>query len=308
MISYKNNNFVSSESCVVALGCFDGVHLGHKAVISEAVRIAGDLSVKSAVWTFDAPPRNFFNPSASPIITDRDEKRRLMRSLGIDIFVSVPFDLAVSALSACEFFVDILLGKLNAVHIVCGFNYSFGKNGEGNAKLLEELCREHGVGLSCISPIDIDGTPVSSSVIRSAVENGDMDTVQKYLGRPYAINTLVINGQKLGRRLGFPTINQVFKEGILVPRNGVYITRVSISSKKYFGITNVGVRPTVGGKVLCAETHILNFSGDLYGQKLRVEFLRFMRPETKFSSVEELSEKVHLDIEEARKIIAQKVL
>ncbi len=308
MISYRTNKFRSADPCVVALGCFDGVHLGHKAVISEAVRISGEISAKSAVWTFDAPPRNFFSPSASPIITDRDEKRRLMRELGIDLFVSVPFDLEVSALSARDFFVDILIGKLNAVHIVCGFNYSFGKNGEGNVTLLGELCREHGVGLSCIAPIDIDGVPVSSSVIRSAVEQGDMDTVKKYLGRPYAINTLVINGQKLGRRLGFPTINQVFKDGILVPRNGVYITRVSISSKKYFGVTNVGVRPTVGGNVLCAETHILNFSGDLYGQKLRVEFLRFMRPETKFSSVEELSQRVHLDIAEVKKIIEQKVL
>lgn len=308
MISYRTNKFRSADPCVVALGCFDGVHLGHKAVISEAVRISGEISAKSAVWTFDAPPRNFFSPSASPIITDRDEKRRLMRELGIDLFVSVPFDLEVSALSARDFFVDILIGKLNAVHIVCGFNYSFGKNGEGNVALLRELCRENGVGLSCIAPIDIDDVPVSSSVIRSAVEQGDMDTVKKYLGRPYAINTLVINGQKLGRRLGFPTINQVFKDGILVPRNGVYITRVSISSKKYFGVTNVGVRPTVGGNVLCAETHILNFSGDLYGQKLRVEFLRFMRPETKFSSVEELSQRVHLDIAEAKKIIEQKVL
>ena len=308
MISYRTNKFISADACVVALGCFDGVHIGHKAVISEAVRISKEISAKSAVWTFDSPPRNFFTPSASPIITDRDEKRRLMRSLGIDVFVSVPFDLAISKLSARDFFIDILLKKLNAVHIVCGFNYSFGTKGEGNVALLKELCREYGVGISCISPIDINGVSVSSSVIRSAVEQGDMDTAKKYLGRPYAINTLVINGQKLGRRLGFPTINQVFKDGILVPRNGVYVTRVSISSKKYFGITNVGVRPTVGGSVLCAETHIFNFSGDLYGKKLRVEFLHFMRPETKFASLEELSERVHLDIAEAKEFIAQKVL
>lgn len=306
MKSYKTNEFFSDSPCVVALGCFDGVHIGHQSVISRAVSISKDLSVKSAVWTFDESPRNFFSPYTSPIITDRDEKRKLMRALGIDIFVSVPFDTETGSLSPEDFFEKILVQRLRAVHIVCGFNYSFGKGGRGKTELLKKLCDDNNIGLTIIESIDVDGVPISSSRIREAVEAGNIEEAQKYLGRPFSINTIVIDGQKLARRLGFPTVNQVFERGILVPKNGVYITRVTIGSKKYYGITNVGIRPTVGGKILCAETHILDFCGNLYGKKLRVEFLQFIRPETAFSSVDELSEKVHTDIETAKTIISQK--
>lgn len=306
MKSYKTNEFFSDSPCVVALGCFDGVHLGHQTVIKSAVSIAKQLCVKSAVWTFDESPRNFFTPYASPVITDRDEKRKLMRALGIDIFVSVPFDTETGSLSPKDFFEKILIEKLRAVHIVCGFNYSFGKGGAGKTELLKLLCDQNCIGLTVIESIEIDGAPISSSRIREAVESGNIEEAQKYLGRPFSINTIVIDGQKLARKLGFPTVNQVFERGILVPKNGVYITRVTIDSKKHFGITNVGIRPTVGGKILCAETHILDFCGNLYGKKLRVEFLYFMRPETVFSSIDELSQKVHEDIETAKAIISQK--
>ena len=306
MKSYKTNEFFSDSPSVVALGCFDGVHIGHQTVIKRAVSIAKELSVKSAVWTFDESPRNFFTPYSSPVITDRDEKRKLMRTLGIDIFVSIPFDIETGALSPEDFFERILLQKLRAVHIVCGFNYSFGKGGAGKTDLLRTLCDENGVGLTVIESIDTNGAPISSSRIREAIESGNIEEAQKYLGRPYSINTIVIDGQKLARRLGFPTVNQVFERGILVPKSGVYITRVTIDSKKHYGITNVGIRPTVGGKTLCAETHILDFSGNLYGKKLRVEFLHFMRPETAFSSIDELSQKVHDDIATAKAIISQK--
>lgn len=306
MKSYKTNEFFSESPTVVALGCFDGVHIGHQTVIRRAVNIAKELSVKSAVWTFDESPRNFFTPYASPVITDREEKRKLMRALEIDVFVSVPFDTETGSLSPKDFFEKILVGKLRAVHIVCGFNYSFGKGGVGKTDLLKELCDERGIGLTVIESVDTDGSPISSSRIREAIEAGNIEEAQKYLGRPFSINTIVIDGQKLARRLGFPTVNQVFERGILVPRHGVYITRVTIDSKKHYGITNVGIRPTVGGKILCAETHILDFSGNLYGKKLRVEFLYFMRPETAFSSVDELSQKVHEDIAAAKAIISQK--
>lgn len=305
MKSYKGNNFSQDLPCVVALGCFDGVHLGHREVIETAVRTAKERAIKSAVLTFDEPPRNLFKPAASPVITDYTEKQRAVRSLGIDIFISTPFNTEMSELSPVDFFKKLLIDRLNAVHVVCGFNYSFGKGGKGNVELLRELCLDRGVGFTCIPPVVLDGENVSSSAIRHAVREGNMQSAERYLGRPFAITIPVVNGQHLARKLGFPTVNQIFAENALIPMHGVYVTRVTISSKKHFGITNVGMRPTVNGTLLCSETHILDFEGDLYGKKLRVEFLKFMRPEIKFDSVDELSKRVHADIAQARSIIAK---
>ncbi|MBO5845273.1 MAG: bifunctional riboflavin kinase/FAD synthetase [Clostridia bacterium] len=306
MRSFKTNTYVSDIPTVVALGCFDGVHLGHKAVISEAVRIAQSLSVKSAVWTFEESPRNFFSPGISPSITGYEEKRRLMRSLGVDIFVCIPFDSETGETSPENFFEDVLVNKLKAVHVVCGFNYSFGKGGVGNTELLAKLCRERGIGFSSLSAVEIDNEAVSSSRIRSALEAGDVEGAKKFLGHRFAIDTIVISGQKLARRLGFPTVNQVFEPRILVPRRGVYVTRVSFDSKKFYGITNVGMRPTVKSDILCAETHIFGFDGNLYGKNVRVEFLHFLRPEIEFESVDALAEQVRADIESAKQYLSSK--
>ena len=304
MRSFRTNTFVSDSPTVVALGCFDGVHLGHKAVIGEAVRIARELSVKCAVWTFEESPRNFFSPGVSPSITGYEEKRRLMRSLGVDIFVCIPFDAETGATSPETFFEDVLVNKLRAVHVVCGFNYSFGKGGAGNAELLRRLCKNRNIGFNSLPAVEIDGEAVSSSRIRAFLDVGDVEGAEKYLGHRFAIDTIVINGQKLARKLGFPTVNQVFEPRILVPRRGVYVTRVSFDSKKFYGITNVGTRPTVKSGILCAETHIFGFEGNLYGKKVRVEFLHFLRPETEFESVDALAEQVKRDIENAKRYIA----
>jgi len=302
--TYTTAQYHSDTPCVIALGCFDGVHKGHAAVIREAVRIAKETGVQSAVWTFEEPPRNFFSPGLSPRITDTAEKKRLVRRLGVDILVCIPFDLATGNLSPEAFF-DMLCGKLCASHIVCGFNYSFGKGGAGNEALLRSLCERAHVGFSCVGPVVLDGETVSSTAVRTAVEAGDTEKAARLLDRPYAINTIVIDGQKLARRLGFPTVNQVFERGILIPRRGVYVTRVHIGSRCYDGVTNVGMRPTVGGTLLCAETHILGFSGNLYGKRVRVDFLHFLRPETAFSSVEKLADQVRQDIETAKIFLKQ---
>ena len=305
MRSYKTNSFLAKSPCVVALGCFDGVHIGHKAVIDEAVRIARSKSANSVVWTFREPPKNFFFPNSSPIITEYEEKHKLIQSLGVDVFVSVPFDLKIGGLYPIEFFEKILLEKLKAVHIVCGYNYAFGKNGNGNTELLKKLCSEHNIGFTEIPIVTIDGVAVSSSQIRREIQAGNVEIAAKYLDRPFALCTTVIDGHKLARQLGFPTINQAFSEGRLVPKNGVYLTGVSFDSKKYFGITNVGTRPTVDGKQLFAETHIFDFSGDLYGKRVQIEFLHFMREETTFKSVDELADRVRLDIHNASQLVKQ---
>ncbi|MBO5939060.1 MAG: bifunctional riboflavin kinase/FAD synthetase [Clostridia bacterium] len=285
----------------VALGCFDGVHLGHKAVISSAVKTAKDGHLLSVVFTFDSSPRNYFVPASVPQLTDRETKISLIEAMGVDILVCLPFDQTIATTSAEEFFRNILVGTLGAKHLVCGYNYSFGAKGRGNAALLSSLCQEAGIGLHALTPIEEDGAPLSSSAIRQALEDGRIEDANTSLGRPYSIRATVLDGQHLGRRLGFPTINQRIDRAMAIPKQGVYLSRVTLEDgSAYFGITNVGTRPTVGSEFIGAETHLFDFSGDLYGKQVEVELLAFLRPERKFDSVEALSAQVHGDIETAK--------
>ena len=305
MKSYTTKKFRAKTPTVVALGCFDGVHRGHTAVINEAVRIARERSLPCAIFTFREPPKNYFVPNAAPLITDYREKRRLMRTLGVDIFVCIPFDGEIGSLSPEEFFEDILLERLCATHLVCGFNYSFGKSGRGDTVLMRRLCNEKRIGLTCVESVTDGEITVSSSAIRQAVENGDMELAERYLGRPFSICAPIVGGQKLARKLGFPTLNQILDKNTLIPRHGVYVTKITVGKKVMFGITNVGVRPTVSDHTLCAESHIFDFEGDLYGKTVRVEFLKYLRPETEFPSIEALTEQVKLDIADAKNFISE---
>ncbi len=289
---------------VVALGCFDGVHLGHRAVILNAVRWAKELGLPCTVFAFESSPKNYFFKDSVPQLTDRETKIALIEALGADRVVCLPFDETVSATSAEDFFHQILRGSLGAKHIVCGYNYSFGAKGAGNTALLASLCDAAGVGLSVLPPITIDGTAVSASAIRQALEEGRLDDAYLLLGRFFSIRSAVVDGQHLGRKLGFPTVNQILSYGRVIPKHGVYFSRVSIENTEehYFGITNIGTRPTVGSDFVGAETHILDFEGDLYGKQIEVELLSFLRSERKFNSIEELSAQVHADIETAKKM------
>lgn len=289
---------------VVALGCFDGVHLGHRAVILRAVRWAKELGLSSTVFVFESSPKNYFAPNSVPQLTDRETKIALLEALGVDTVVCVPFDQTIATTSAEDFFHQILCTSLGAKHIVCGYNYSFGAKGAGNTALLASLCDSTGVGLSVLPPITIDGTAVSASAIRQALEEGRLDDAYLFLGRFFSIRSTVVDGQHLGRRLGFPTLNQILSSGTVIPKHGVYFSRVSIEGgdQPYFGITNVGIRPTVGSEFVGAETHVFDFSGDLYGKMVEVELLSFLRAERKFGSVDELSAQVHEDIETAKKM------
>jgi riboflavin kinase/FMN adenylyltransferase len=203
-------------------------------------------------------------------------------------------------MSAEEFFSEILLKNIGALHIVCGFNFRFGANGSGDTELLNTLCEKHGVGLSVIDPVALDGMSVSSSAIRRAISDGDTKLAARLLGRPYSLRERVVNGQHLARKLGFSTANQVFPEKKAVLRYGVYSVRVRVGRKAHLGIANVGMRPTVNGSLLCAETHIFDFDGDLYGKYITVEFLEFIRPERKFDSINELEKQIKQDIEHVR--------
>lgn len=305
-----SHSYHSPSPCVVALGCFDGVHEGHRAVIRRAKEEAQRLGCPLAVWTFDLPPKNYFVPDSVPFITDGRAKREQMRRLGVDILFCLPFEETIGSMTAQDFFSAVLQEQLCACHVVCGFNYTFGAGGTGNVALLDTLCKQAGIGLTALSPVTVQGVIVSSSAVRQAVAAGDTEEARRLLGRPYALRTIVIDGQKLGRQLGFPTVNQCFPKGMLVPHRGVYAVRVTLQGRKkhWYGIANVGIRPTVGGETLGCETNIFEFEGDLYGKWVQVEFLRFLREEIAFDTVDSLAEQVHRDIVSVREMIANHLL
>ncbi|MBQ8332047.1 MAG: bifunctional riboflavin kinase/FAD synthetase [Clostridia bacterium] len=299
-------NLLSTVDTVVALGCFDGVHMGHREVIRTAKAQAIRLGLPLAVLTFAQPPKNYFIPHSVPLLTDSKTKESLIEKLGVDLFLCVPFDQTVADMPSEEFFFEILIRRMRAAHIVCGFNYSFGAGGRGNADLLGNLAAKNNIGLSILSPVTIDGIPVSSSAIRSAIVDGRVEEATLLLGRPYTLCASVIDGQKLARSLGFPTLNQRFPKDVVVPRHGVYAVQVTTEDGGTVldGIANVGVRPTVGGDEVWSETHIFNFDGDLYGKRVSVAFRSFLRPERKFNSLDALREQIQKDILLAKELLS----
>ena len=293
---YHSAYATSKNDSAVALGCFDGVHIGHKKILQLAKSIASERALSFAVYSFREPPKNFFSPSSVPLITTFEEKKKLMRAHGVDLFVCPDFDLEIAELAPEEFFCEHLLSRLGAKHIICGYNYRFGRGGRGDVSLLSSLCANSGVELTVVPEVIFEGEAVSSSSIRRMLPSGEIKKANALLGRRYSLRRPVVDGQHLGRTLGFPTINQTFESGTPILAKGVYATKTKIGRRYYLSITNVGTRPTVDGNTLCAETNIFDYSGDLYGKTLTVEFLEFIRPEVKFSSLDELKAQVERDI------------
>ena len=296
-------NTETNSGSVVALGCFDGVHIGHSKIISNAVNLAKEHSLVSVVWSFQAPPKSVLSEPNAPslVLTPPSEKKALIRALGVDTLFCVPFNEKIAKLSPRDFFENIIIDRLNAKHVFCGFNYRFGYMGSGDAALLQALCDEFGISLTVITEVTVDGTTVSSSAIRSLLANGELEKARKMLGRPFTLRGKIKDGQHLGRTLGFPTVNQDLPENKILIKNGVYLTRIKLGKALKYGVTNVGMRPTVEGKAPICETHILDFNGNLYGKTLTVEFLKFLRSERKFSSLTELTDQIKIDVENAKK-------
>ena len=290
-----------NSGSVVALGCFDGVHIGHSKIISSAVELAKEMSLESVVWSFQAPPKSFLSGQGANALTTLEEKKSLMRALGVNVFICAPFNEKIARLSPYEFFDEILVKRLNARHIFCGFNYRFGYKGGGDAELLRSLCEKAQISLTVFDEISIDNGAVSSSAIRAYLVNGEMELAERMLGRPFFLRGRVIDGQHLGRVLGFPTVNQDVPRDKMSVRSGVYLTRVKIGRTVKYGITNIGMRPTVNGTMPVCETHIFDFNGNLYGKMITVEFLRFIRGERKFDSLNELTEQIEKDVNTAKK-------
>ena len=280
---------------VVTIGNFDGVHKGHQVLIEKTATYAKARGIKSAVFTFLNHPINYFVPEKVKNIFDEKEKERLIEGFGIDYLIDIPFDKAMTQISAEQFIVKILKDKIHAKKIVVGHDFTFARNKEGTVDVLREMGHEYGIEVEIVQPIKINGIRVSSTFIRELISEGRVDEIPQYLGTPYVIEGEIIHGKANGRKMGYPTANISLKDQIINPKNGIYASRVIIDGKKYFGATNVGMNPTVNGKYLSIETNILDFDEDIYGKRVRIEFLEKIRDEKKFVSLDELRKQLDLD-------------
>lgn len=287
---------------VIALGFFDGVHTGHGALLRRVAQQAAALNASPAAFTFDIHPESLIFGRTAPVLTDLGLRQELMgRLYGIHDVIVAHYDEQMMRTPWRDFVTDYLVAQQGAVHLVVGHDFRFGYRGEGNGQKLCELCRELGIGCDVIQPVIQDGITVSSTHIRTLVAQGEMERARSFLGHPHCLSGTVTHGKKLGRDLGFPTVNLTFPDGVLVPAHGVYATRVTVGGNTYDAVTNVGVRPTVDSRgSVTAESFLLDFAGDLYGKPLRLDFYKFLRPEQQFSDYDALSRAIGENVQQAR--------
>ena len=289
----------------VAIGVFDGVHLGHQSLIRRAMTEAEKMQGSAVVLTFHPHPARVLRPASAPhLLTSTPHKIRLIAELGCRYLLQLRFDEAFAA-QPPEIFIETLVRSTTALRMICvGHNWAFGKGRAGNVALLSALGETFGFETVEIEPVEIAGELVSSTRIRKAVETGDFETARRFLGRDYTILGTIQRGAGRGRGIGFPTAN-LSAHNERFPPDGVYAVRVLIDSQSLDGVANVGVRPTVGNALdRVLEVHIFDFSEDRYGHDLEVKFERFLRPEKKFSSIEELRAQIARDAEIAREILS----
>ena len=291
---------------VIALGFFDGVHIGHGELLKMAVRRAQEKNCRSAAFTFDRSPREFVTGQSVPLLTTSEQRTEIIRAqYGVqDVFVE-PFDRSMMTMPWENFLSDLLVGKYHAVHLVAGHDYRFGHRNEGDVEKLRGYCAAHGLGCDVIPRVEKDGVTVSSSHIRSLLEEGDAARAATFLGHPFSMEGTVRHGDGIGRKRLFPTANLIPEEHLLVPKRGVYATRAHLpGGETRVGVTNVGVRPTVSEKnSVTVETYLVDYEGDLYGKPLRLDFCAYLRPERRFSSTQELHDMIARNAEEAKNIV-----
>ena len=269
----------------VALGYFDGVHLGHRRVLEAAVTAARGDGMDSGVFTFIFGGEN---PIKGDAILSPGERRRRIEALGLDWYYCPDYDDFCEL--SCEAFVDeILIGRMHAAAGFCGDNFTFGRGGAGNVPLLKALCAARGISVTVVPMAMQDGQLVSSTRIRALLLEGEIEQANVMLGAPYAISQPVVHGKQIGgAKLGFPTINQRYPAGMLLPRSGIYITRATVNHKSYPAATGLGDRPTVGGTNITCESFLIGFDGNLYGDEVRLEFFRYLAPTRRFENLDAL--------------------
>jgi riboflavin kinase / FMN adenylyltransferase len=285
------------ENSVVTIGNFDGIHKGHIKLIKEAVNEAKSKNLKSIVFTFENHPMRYFRTNSIKNIVTNDEKIKILKSLGVDIILMVPFDKYMTKISATEFVKKILIDRLKCKKVIVGHDFTFARNKEGNADVLRQLGKDYNMGVKIIDPIKVNDIRVSSSYIRNLIGQGDVSIIKSFLGRDYSLEGEVIHARKIGRTIGFPTANLNVDSNLLIPKSGIYATKVHLKGKFYYGATNIGYNPTVNGRCLSIETNILNFDEDIYGEIIKIEFLERIRDEKKFNSLDELKEQLSKDVD-----------
>jgi riboflavin kinase/FMN adenylyltransferase len=291
----------SIGDAVVAIGSFDGVHLGHQYLLKRVKALAAEPGARSVVVTFEPHPRCVLEPSRCPkSLTTIEERLGLLHALGIDDGIVLKFTPQVAQLTAEEF-VAALQASMNVVGVVCGNDFGFGYRRQGNPAWL----RDHGIPVEVVEPFLLDGEELHSSAIRHLLGEGDIPGANQRLGRPFILRGTVEHGAEVGKGLGFPTANLAVQLNKLVPEPGIYAVRVRSPHGRHLGAMNIGYRPTFGGDRLTIEVFLLDFEGDLYGAQLEVAFIARLRDEKKFASAEELAEAIAADVVETRRLLAE---
>lgn len=287
---------------VVGLGNFDGVHVGHQRLISGLVEEARKTGGTSAVFTFHPHPLEVLTGKAPPRLLSQMAKEDTIRQLGVEVLMLVPFTLEFASLTPESFIEKVLVRELGVRSVFIGYNYTFGQGGRGTAETLIDGGRKHGFKVYVIPPVAVDGVPVSSTLIRGLLADGDVAGARKLLGYYPLVEGEVVAGERRGRTLGFPTANLRLEKGVMAPANGVYAVKVQVDGDDYLGVANIGLKPTFHGYNgrPDLEVHLLDFQGDLYGKRIKVFLSERLREEKRFSSPGELVEQIRLDISMAR--------
>jgi len=306
--SYSLNDIVEfGRETAVTFGVFDGIHLGHQAVINTLLERAAPDNLLSVLVGFYPHPLAFLAPDrCPPILTPLSKRVEILQQFGIDEIVMLSFDAQIASMSPESFVECVLLEKCRARHVVVGYACQFGKNRAGNAERLVELSQEYAFDVSIVPPTEVDGTPVHSTRIREALAQGDLKRSSQLLGRPYSLIGTVVHGDGRGRKIGFPTAN-IETQNQVYPPNGVYAIRAKLEERWLDGVLNIGMRPTFNGVNIQVEGHFFNFNEIIYGKPVEIFFVEKIRSERKFRSPEFLIQQIQRDIAAATEILASSV-
>jgi riboflavin kinase/FMN adenylyltransferase len=291
-----------NQDTAITLGTFDGLHIGHVKIIKQLVKDAKERNLKSVVYTFKNHPLSLNHSIETPsTIFKLDYKKKILEKLGVDILIFLTFDDAQKNIEPNYFIEEILVKKLRMKHLVVGYDYHFGKKAKGNTELLIKSSRKYHYSYDIVDPIKKDYVRVSSTLIRKLLANGKIKDANYYLGRPYSLEGKVIDGEKIGRKIGYPTANLELDNNFAILKPGVYITKTLLDGEFYYSVTNVGFNPTLKQSEFSVETYILDFDQSIYGKHIRVDFYKKIRDELKFKDVEELKEYIRWDVYNTKK-------
>ena len=299
------SNYHPQKAGILTIGTFDGVHIGHQKIISNLVSTAKKENLCGIVLTFFPHPRMVLQKDNQlKMIDTLEEKIKIMESQGVEVLIIHPFTLDFSRMTAIEYTRDILVKSLNISKLIIGYDHRFGRNRRATVQDLKEFGKQYEFTVEDIPAQDIESIAVSSTKVRNAIVSGEMKKVNQFLGRPFSVSGNIVKGDEIGRKISYPTANLEIEEDYkLQPQNGVYLVQCHLDNHKYFGMMNVGKRPTISGKKNQIETYFFNFEGDLYGEKLKIDLLEKIRDEQKFDSLESLGNQLGIDENSCLKLI-----